>query len=309
MDIVFGYSDRIIALHQGTVLADATAGRDPPGRRAGGGGRRPAPCRRRSQGIWPLMLRRPRRRRLHPGEPHPAPRVARGARPGAWSAWSAGTARARRRRSARSWATSGPRGAGSSWTGPRSHGRRTHEIARLGARVRARGRRDLPRPHRRREHRDLDLDPARRPPRRRADRPRLRGVPACCAPTPRARDPTMSGGERKMLSIARALALDPRDAAARRALRGPLARHPPHGGPRHRRDRQRKAARSSSPSRTSTTCPPETHAPLRHRARRDHLRGAAGRRPAGSGGPARDRRRGHPLIRGDIPLVSPKTMI
>jgi hypothetical protein len=37
-DIVFGYSDRIVTLHQGRILADGHAGRDPRARRPGRGG-------------------------------------------------------------------------------------------------------------------------------------------------------------------------------------------------------------------------------------------------------------------------------
>ena len=40
MDIVFGYSDRIVALHQGRVLADATPDRPASQRRSGGHHRR-----------------------------------------------------------------------------------------------------------------------------------------------------------------------------------------------------------------------------------------------------------------------------
>ncbi len=29
MDVVFNYSDRIVAMHQGAILADGTPGRDP----------------------------------------------------------------------------------------------------------------------------------------------------------------------------------------------------------------------------------------------------------------------------------------
>ena len=45
MDIVFGYSDRIIALHQGKVLADAPPARDQGRRPRGGHGHRPPPRR------------------------------------------------------------------------------------------------------------------------------------------------------------------------------------------------------------------------------------------------------------------------
>ena len=58
MDIVFGYSDRIVALQQGRILADTTPEGLRAGRRSGGSGGWPAPAAAGgSQGIWPLMLR------------------------------------------------------------------------------------------------------------------------------------------------------------------------------------------------------------------------------------------------------------
>ena len=42
MDIVFGYSDRIVALHQGKVLADATPAAIRADAPRGGHGHRPA---------------------------------------------------------------------------------------------------------------------------------------------------------------------------------------------------------------------------------------------------------------------------
>jgi ABC-type transport system involved in cytochrome c biogenesis ATPase subunit len=100
--------------------------------------------------------------------------------------------------------------------------------------------------------------------------------------------PEMSGGERKMLAGAR-----PRPAPAppRRAVRGALARDHPHGQRRSRRDHP---PRSFDPARR-VQHPPRPrvrHPPVRHRARRDHLRGPPGR-GAGRYRDHADHRRGH----------------
>ena len=64
----------------------------------------------------------------------------------------------------------------------------------------------------------------------------------------------LSGGERKMVSIARALALGPEAAAARRADRRPVAGHRSVDRRGPRQYPRRSATRCSSPNPTSTTC-------------------------------------------------------
>ena len=104
----------------------------------------------------------------------------------------------------------------------------------------------------------------------------------------------LSGGERKMLAIARALALDPQAPAPRRALRGPVPGDRSAGGREHRRHRPPGSV--YPPGRVERAPRATRDEPsLRHRARRDHLRRARGRRPPGPGGPACGRRSGHPL--------------
>ncbi len=200
MDIVFSYSDRIIALHQGRVLADTT----------------PEGIRRDEQVVATVigkaqpfvMLAAPRAERLDPGQPHPARCQPGSWEPASWSAWSAATAPARRRRCAPSWATCGRRAAP-------SHSRATRWWA------------DPPTPSppwasasppRRARSSAISRWPrtSRWPPGRvRADGRPPSGWPSPtrCFPACKgygARGGTqLSGGERKMLSIARALALDP----------------------------------------------------------------------------------------------------
>ena len=98
-------------------------------------------------------------------------------------------------------------------------------------------------------------------PGRRAHRAGLRGCPSPPEDTPDAREHDMSGGERKMLSVARALALDPAHAAAGRALRGAIAAIIPNRRAQGTRRgiTHSAATRSCSPSRTSTTCPTFAH--------------------------------------------------
>ena len=126
MDIVFGYSDRIIALHQGKVLADATPAAIQADAPRGGHGHRPA-------------ARTPpdaRGRAASTSTSRPATSCAASRSRSASarsSAWSAATARARPPRCARSWAISARAPGAIDLQGrSRSTAGRTHEIARRG---------------------------------------------------------------------------------------------------------------------------------------------------------------------------------
>ena len=160
-------------------------------------------------------------RRLHPVEPHPAPRLARGAASARWCAWSAATAPASPPRSARSWATCGRARAASGFR-DEDDPRPAHPRDRPArARLRAGGQRDLPGSHGGGEHRDLDVDASRRAARRRAASSAPTRCSRCCG-IPRAqgaRDERRRAQDALGRPRARARS---RDAAARRALRGSL---------------------------------------------------------------------------------------
>ena len=116
--------------------------------------------------------------------------------------------------------------------------------------------------------------------------------------------PEMSGGERKMLSIARALALDP----AMLLLDEPFEGLSPAIVPTVSRGLAEITQRGHAILHRGVQHPPRArvrHAPLRHRARRDHLRGAAGRGAARSGHDAGDRRDGLRGRRDRSPLTRP----
>ena len=110
------------------------------------------------------------------------------------------------------------------------------------------------RSHGGREHRDRHLDAARR----RGPPPSASSAPTSVFPVLRGyaarKGPQMSGGERKMLVDRPRPGPRSRTAAARRALRGALARHHPRRRARASRRSPSSGAPSSSPSRTSTTC-------------------------------------------------------
>ena len=201
MDLVAAYSHRIIALSEGKVLADL-----PPDAVL----RRPASDRdRRRQAAGALMLRGARSCRRHPGQPRAARRLVRG-------------------EAGEFVCLVGRNGAGKTTTLAHHHGlsqagrghdrfRRPGSLSacgpirsRAGDRLRAGRERGVRRTHRCREHRHAHLDlPERRAPASsasprpinvfpRLERYRERGGQA------------LSGGERKMVSIARALALGPK---------------------------------------------------------------------------------------------------
>ena len=115
MDIVFGYSDRIIALHQGKVLADATPGRDPRRRPAWSTRSSAVPTRcPRSEGARCSRLQRSTCSSSRATSCDASRSRSATAR---WSAWWAATARARPPRSARSWAISARGPAASTFQG------------------------------------------------------------------------------------------------------------------------------------------------------------------------------------------------
>ena len=266
MDIVFGYSDRIIALHQGKVLADAAARGDPRRRARGGHGDRPE--------AGPVPDARGRGdRRLHPVEPHPAARLARGRR-------------------ARGGLPGRPQRRGQDDHAPLDHGlsaapapgasrfrRRARSTA--GAPTRSPSSASASRP------RTAASSPTSRWPRTSRSRPgRARaaapppsgstsptGCSRCCAGTPRARGP--DGGRRaKMFSIARALALDPEMLLLDEPFEGLSPAIIPAVSRGSRRDhplgRVDPDRRVEHPPRARVR-----HPALRDRARRDHLRRAA----------------------------------
>ena len=94
MDIVFGYSSRIIAVHDGRILADGSAGSDPRavGRHGDRGREAVTPARGRRS-----CRRNPEAAKSFAGSASSLPRVSS-------FAWWAATAPARRRRYAPSWA-------------------------------------------------------------------------------------------------------------------------------------------------------------------------------------------------------------
>jgi hypothetical protein len=154
MDIVFRYSDRIVAMHQGA--SSPRARRTRSAERAGGDDAARHP-REPSEGTprepRGLMLRAPGRPHLPRSRPRPPGRLA-----SAWararrSAWSAATARARRPRSRARW---GSCRYGAADPFPRSghHRLATYERALIGHRLRSGGCRHLPRPDGRGELRD-----------------------------------------------------------------------------------------------------------------------------------------------------------
>ena len=201
MDIVFGFSDRIIALHQGKVLADAT----PADIRADARVVDMVIGRRRTRTLSDARGRR--HRRLHRVQPHPATRLARGGerevvclvgRNGAGKTTTLRTIMGYLR----------PRAGRITFQGRDITGRRTSEIARMGLGFAPEDSGIFP---------DLTVAeniaistwtrPTGRGAEERIERayqvfPALRRYMA-------RKGPEMSGGERKMLSIARALALDP----------------------------------------------------------------------------------------------------
>ena len=168
-----------------------------------------------SSASWSASWRRARdardrpAHRRHPEQPHPARHLARGRGRASSSASSGATAPARPRPSARSWAISSPSRARCSSATSAIDGMATFRIAQLGIGYA---------PEESQVFGDLtvaenielpDLDAARGPRREdRASTSRTRSFPSC-GNTRSAAAISSRGGERKMVSIARALALDP----------------------------------------------------------------------------------------------------